>query len=325
MNHLIDEKLMVRYWLGELPEEERTQLEEAFFADDESFERLLAVKYDLIDRYNRGELSPRERQRFEESFLSSPLRRGKVEVARVFLKAISEKPVGPPEEVRVREEKISWWQSLLAALRPQRPAFQLAMVAVAAIVIVGGAWLIVETGRTRSQLAKLQAERQELLQREQELQKQAAQKQKLSDELIEQLQRERSEIARLEQELAKQQTSRPTMVSFFLLPGATRDVGELKRLVIPPGTEVAQLRLNFQSDSEYKSYSASLIRPTEGNEIWKGHGLQARPANRGKIVILRLPANILTPGEYELILQGLSTEGEFELIADYYFKVDSKK
>jgi hypothetical protein len=325
MNHLIDEKLMVRYWLGELPEEERTQLEETFFADDESFERALAVKYDLIDRYNRGELSPRERQRFEESFLSSPLRREKVEVARVFLQAISEKPVEPPEEVRVRDEKISWWQTFLASLRPPRPAFQLALVAVAAMVIVGGAWLVVERAGMRSQLAKLQAERQELQQREQELQQQAAQKQKLSDELIEQLQHQRSEVARLEQELAKQQTSRPTMVSFFLLPGAARDIGEPKKLVIPPGAVSVQLRLNFQSDSEYKSYSASLIRTTEGNEIWKGHGLQARPANRGKVVIVRLPASILTPSEYELTLWGLSDEGQPELITYYYFKVDSKK
>lgn len=325
MNHLMDEKLMVRYWLGELPEEERTQLEETFFADDESFQRALAVKYDLIDRYNRGELSPCEQQRFEESFLSSPLRREKVEVARVFLKAISEKPVAPPDEVRVREEKISWWQPWLAGLRPPRPAFQLALVAVAAMVIVGGVWLIVETGRTRSQLAKLQAERQELLQREQELQKQAAQKQKRSDELLEQLQRERSEIARLEQELAKQQTSRPTIVSFFLIPGAVRDIGELRKLVIPRRADSVQLRLNFESDADYKNYSASLIQTTDGNEVWKGHGLQARPANRGKIVIVRLPASILTPGEYELMLQGVSTEGQFELIADYYFKVDSKE
>lgn len=64
-----DEQLLTRYLLGELPEEERAELEAEYFADPELFARLLATEDELIDAYVRGALLGQARARFEERFL----------------------------------------------------------------------------------------------------------------------------------------------------------------------------------------------------------------------------------------------------------------
>jgi hypothetical protein len=81
------EKLMIRYLLGDVPEDEQIRIEERFFTDDEYFEQLLALEDDLIDDYVNGELTDREREQFEEYFLASPTRRQRVEFAKTFMRA----------------------------------------------------------------------------------------------------------------------------------------------------------------------------------------------------------------------------------------------
>jgi anti-sigma factor RsiW len=68
------ENLCEQYLLGELSDSDRQQLEEAYFAEDDLFERYLIVKEDLIDAYTRGELSAEKRKQFELHFLSSAAR-----------------------------------------------------------------------------------------------------------------------------------------------------------------------------------------------------------------------------------------------------------
>ena len=62
-----DERL-IRYLLGELPEDERLRLEEEYLADPGLFARVLAAEDDLIDAYARGELTGEARLRFEQRY-----------------------------------------------------------------------------------------------------------------------------------------------------------------------------------------------------------------------------------------------------------------
>lgn len=80
---------MVKYFLGDLSPEKEQQLEELFFADDRLFDRLQAVKENLIDDYLHKTLNEEDRTLFERNFLSSPAQREQVEFARALLDKLS--------------------------------------------------------------------------------------------------------------------------------------------------------------------------------------------------------------------------------------------
>ncbi|HEY6230232.1 MAG TPA: hypothetical protein VIW64_03115, partial [Pyrinomonadaceae bacterium] len=62
---LNNEKLIARYLLGDLPEEQQVAIEDRAFADNDYLALVTSVENDLIDEYVRQELSPTERQQFE--------------------------------------------------------------------------------------------------------------------------------------------------------------------------------------------------------------------------------------------------------------------
>ena len=86
-----NEKQLVRYLLGELSDEEQSQLDEQMFVNDEYFERLMVTEDELIEDYLRDRLSVREQQSFERTFLTSPHLRRRVDVARSLLDFIDGK------------------------------------------------------------------------------------------------------------------------------------------------------------------------------------------------------------------------------------------
>ena len=73
-----NEKLISRYLLGELPEEQQVEIEDRAFSDKDYLATITTVENDLIDEYVRGELSAPDRQRFESRFLASAERRKRV-------------------------------------------------------------------------------------------------------------------------------------------------------------------------------------------------------------------------------------------------------
>jgi anti-sigma factor RsiW len=317
------ERQIIRYLLGDLPEEEKTELEERFFSDDTYFEQVLALEDELIDDYVHGELSRPERERFERYFLTSSQRRHRVEFARALMRTVSEAPAAGASGPAIARPEPVWWQALLAWLRPQSLAIKFSLAATALAVVLIGSWLIVGAMRLRTQLEQLQAERQALRRQEQQLQQQIAKQSARSDELAMQLERERDQSARLEQELARLKPSQPFLVSFILSPGLVRDTDVPKRLVIPHAAQQLQLQLDLDEVERYKSYRA-LLRTAGGDEIWRQDRLQAQPTNSGKAVILRLSSRLFTKGEYILTLQRVTGHGDFEDVDDYHFSVVKK-
>ena len=83
------EREMVKYLLGELSPELERQVETAYFADDQFFDRLQALKEKLIDDYLHGNLSAEDLRSFEQHFLASPAQRERVEFARTLMHSLS--------------------------------------------------------------------------------------------------------------------------------------------------------------------------------------------------------------------------------------------
>ena len=81
----LEDNLMVRYLLGDLPESEQATLEERCFADGDTFDRMWERETRLVDDYVRNRLAPGERERFERHYLASPVHRQRVATARNLL------------------------------------------------------------------------------------------------------------------------------------------------------------------------------------------------------------------------------------------------
>jgi hypothetical protein len=67
-SHVSDEELK-SYLLGNLPQSARALLEEHYLADDEIYERLLAIEEELIDQHVQGLLSSRQWEPLKRSLL----------------------------------------------------------------------------------------------------------------------------------------------------------------------------------------------------------------------------------------------------------------
>lgn len=114
----------------------------------------------------------------------------------------------------------------------------------------------------------------------------------------------------------------PQPSNFFpvtLTPGVTRDAGEMKRVAIPASADGAQLRLELASD-EYQSYRA-VLQTDEGREIFTGDKLKAEATGGGKVVVLSFPSRLLSQGDYQVKLKGITTGGDLQDIGSYYFRV----
>jgi ChrR Cupin-like domain len=106
-----NERLLVKYLLGDATEDEQILVEDRALADTRYRAELEAAEADLIDAYVRGELARSERHAFELRFLMSPHRRSKVEFARALaiLPVDSKAPHASGSRLRSRG-----WRQMLA-------------------------------------------------------------------------------------------------------------------------------------------------------------------------------------------------------------------
>ncbi|MGH7450946.1 MAG: hypothetical protein ACRENG_06360, partial [bacterium] len=121
----MNDQLLKRYLLGDLPVAEQRRLEELFFSDGQAFERLIAIEDELIDDYVCGDLSRQQRERFETHFLISPERRERLALAEALVATVSEQTA----PVARTQPSAPWWESILDFLKLQNPAIRFAMVA----------------------------------------------------------------------------------------------------------------------------------------------------------------------------------------------------
>jgi TolA-binding protein len=324
---LNNERLIARYLLGDLPEEQQVAIEDRAFADKDYLALVTAVENDLIDEYVNHELSATERRQFETRFLASSERRKRVE----FAKALARVPVAAPVPERiVTSQPAKWsWQDLLYAFAIRlNPATKLAMVAVMLTLVFGGAWLFTETFRLRNQLSQLQAQNQA---RQNDLQQQFDAERRRNEELNARLSQEKQQREQSDESLRQLSESgdatnpppRPVIASLMLLPGLSRGGGEKANLLMPQDARLVRLQIGIDPEEQYKTYAVEL-RTAAGRQVWNRENLTARTRGKARAVSLTLPASALKSGDYELRLSGRKEGGESEDVGFYYFDVKKR-
>ena len=329
----MNDELIVRYLLGDLPEEKQSEIEDRAFQDEQYLHEILAAEGDLIDEYVRGELSDSSRRQFESRFLSSAERRRKVVFARAMASVTPEfaaakrdiRPASAPSPA-------GWPGNFAAFLRGLNPAASFSLAAAALIVVMGLSWLTAESLRLRAELSELRAEQHSREREQQALQQQVADEQARREDLSARLEREREAgersqqlIGELQRELEKSATqpSQPAVVSLALWPGISRSGGARPKLALPQAARRVRIQIGVEPEDEYQSFRAELRAPG-GQPIWAQDSLSARRVRAGRAVILNLPASVLKAGEYELVLKGVTGQGTTEDIGYHYFDVLKK-
>ena len=341
-----DEKL-VRYLLDDLPDAERQEIEERFFQDDSLFEAMVALEDDLHYDYQQNRLNQKERAAFERKFLVTPKDHEKAAFATAFLEATAEIAVEKAATSKKVVAAPSWWQSIVAFF--DFSPMQFGLAAATLLLLFGAGFLIFQNWQLRREMANLENNRAAEINKQEQL---IAEKQRQQAELEQQLsaekqQREQNEerIAeieaerqRLEQEIAEarrrikeipqnpvsppQPQQQRTVIAFSLAPGlSVRSGGSVgNRIKLSPSIKTLRLSLLLKNAGEFQSYRATLNNVDEG-EVWTGSTSKVRGKGAKKSVSVSIPAGILKRGDYELMLSGVTANGEAEEIPSYYFSV----
>ncbi|HST22764.1 MAG TPA: hypothetical protein VLR90_16690 [Blastocatellia bacterium] len=309
-----NEELIIRYLLGDLSDSESVEIEDRYFADNDFFEEMTMVEKELIDSYISGRLPGRERQRFEDKYLTSPTRRSRVKLAENLMKALHDQSVFAGT---VHSEVRPTPQSLFTI---RNRLLQFAFAAVVLLTIAVPTWLAFENRRLRNEINRLQDERAAFEQKEKELAEQAAQQNVRTDELIARLEKEENDRRQLETQIAQLQPQ-PIPV-FELASGGTRSGNASQSFNIPSAAKTIKFKLYLEPD-DYKIYRATLLDAGRAN-IWSKNGLRARTTASGKEMILSLPAELISSGDYRLTLGGAVKGNNYEGLSNYEFKVVKK-
>ena len=87
MSRAFDEQQIRQYLLGDMPAEEESELEAAFFRDSELLARVELARDDLADDYAARRLSDADRRKFESRLLASDEGREQLTMTRALRNA----------------------------------------------------------------------------------------------------------------------------------------------------------------------------------------------------------------------------------------------
>ncbi len=319
----IDEQLVARFLLGDLPESNRLELEERLFQDDAFYEQVLAIQEELADDYVQDKLSSSERAQFEKHFLISARRRERVEFAAAFSRALA----GADLRAVAAPSSVPWWESLIAFVRPR---LALAASAAALVILFAAAWLWVENRRLSGSIEQALEERDlsiersrtneaEAQHRTQELERDISALRAQGGELETKIQQKQRELEALQRARTSSRSAPAAgeIAAFILSPGLTRGSDEPESLIISAGARSIRLQLDLEREEDYRSYVAE-IRTARGNLVWSKSGLALQRTGYGRAVFLTIPARLVSNGEYEVALKG-AVDGKVEALGYYYF------
>jgi hypothetical protein len=324
----IDTRTMIRYLLGELSDEEKTYVEEKYFAGADYFEQLLDLEDELIYQYVHNKLSQEDRQRLERHFLVSPERREKVKLARALAEYDKrEQIVEKSLTTQALESLAAWWRTGRIPVVIEKPAVQWVFATIFLIVTFGSLWLLIENKKFGTQLTQLETKHQEMSQRMEKSQQQLKQARDRTDSLdilFEQVQHHRDS---LQKELESTRLLGPALAYTEVKPrlGSQRDVGgPPERELILQGQVVVNFKLSFKDNDTTNSYRAELMTESKV-KILSQYKLQALLKGSEKEILWQVPRSaFLNETRRYLICLNRETDPENECRYDFHFRVVKK-
>lgn len=330
MEHpVINEQLVRRYLLGDLPRRERERLEAGMLSDDRYYQTLTAledeIEDELIDQYLDDELTEKERENFERVFLNTPERTYKLKVIGDLKNAAGEKNVKPGP--------FNNWIPAVAIF--QNPLYGFSSATALALAVLCCVWLWMRSNSLEAQLRQAKAE----YPTDPALRAQVEQLTQEKKDLTARLQRSEEEVTGLRQVVATldnrktpdaippDKTSprepRSFPASLTLSPIVRSGDKPLPPPILPlrPGITYARLVLNVQrvDPKDYKRFHAVVRKEATGEEVWSDDHVKLQ--QKGTRAILNVPTEKLAEGNYVGILDGISPDEQSQTIGLYHFRI----
>ena len=292
-----DEAVLRKYLLGDMSPEEQEGIELWLMSSEDAYCLLEAAEDDLIDDSFAGRLAPHDLDRFQTHFLVAPERQRKLQFSRSFKRAID----AAAQPVRL---EFPSRPGLLDFLR-FRPAFVYATSALIVILLTGNIWSFLKVAELQRELHSVTDQVTELGRDRDDLKRQ----------LVE------SQAATLALQAAippPKPSTAPVLLAMNLVPGITRSSNEIPTLTLTANASRIRFSLALLDDN-FTVYRASLMN-ADSREIWTESKVVPTVARDGKTIVLNVPAEVLSGGDFSFSLMGVPDSGTPESVARYYFR-----
>lgn len=280
MEIYVTEELARRFLLGDLDDSERQRIERLIIVDSEVKQTILIAEEELIEEYLDSELSHSDNEKFVARYANtSPLRR-KLEIAEAIRRRASAPSLAPSTTTPV--ERLP--NFLLSLWRRRRPLL-IPATALAVVLIFAAIWFIDWNNR------RLQ---------------------------------ERNRRNFIEQQLAQLNSpselgsNPPGMLTVFLSPVSQRSASAPAEVPAGSNSPNVELQLSWFYAVDYDTYHA-VIRRVSSGERYTVPNLHLHKTADDRVIKLRLRADFLTRGQYQIILSSFAKDGSAGPIEEYTF------
>ena len=298
-----DENTLRRYLLGDVSPDEREEIEVWLMSDDDAYDVLVAAEDDLIDESLNGKLQKTDLERFNSYFLAAPERQRKLAFDRSLRRYVN-KHRPPPQSGQLWDFIASFFRS--------RPILGSVCTALILLTIVGGGWSTFTLLRVKrefrlasDQLANVWSERETY--------------RRQLDESRTTSQGLQTQLDALNRTIAELKPPPQALLTFNLIPGISRSSSSIPRMTVPANTKLVRVSLILLDDN-YDSYRV-LLFDEGGRQLWTAPQLKATTTTTGKAVVVSVPGELLSNGDYNFSLSGISNGQPPENISSYYFHV----
>jgi anti-sigma factor RsiW len=327
-------ELMTRFLLGQLSEEERSEVEQRFLSDEEYFAQLLIMEDSLVDDFVSGRLNQEDQKHAERLFRSSAAAKKELKFTENLVANLKQRREA--KEAATRKKKTAvvtrelvgrktspWlqWQislNLIGAGFKGLPAAFTAAAGLIVLLLAGASiYFIVHYQR---QTRELLSQRAALELTEQKVREQLSEEMQNSSELRKQLNLEAEKRAQAEETLSQLRNPAPkSIISVVLLPAIFQRAGGSKTVTLNAESKRLQLLLEVPSESRYPSYNV-VIKSFDGAQIWSRNSIPATQIKQNKLSLI-LTSSLFPYNDYRIELHGVTEDGASPLVADYAFKV----
>lgn len=300
----INDRMLVQYLLGRLPEEDAERLDELSVADDAIATHLDEVENGLVDAHVRGELPPEDEGPFRSFYLASPMRRAKVGFAQALATVTAPVPAAVSDTaataVRESHARPRGWFSAPSF------AFQWGLALAALTIAAVAGYLFLQNHDLSAKIASLSAQESTLESREKDMQTQLDAQGSVA-----------KTIPITKPASGAEKLPAAILASVLLMP-QTRGSGQPIAVLVDKVSAAIPFELALET-SGFARYQAVLKDPGTNQTLWTSGNLAVKHGANLNTAIVSVPSKILRQQNYVIELTGAPSGGPSDLVGAYMF------
>ena len=311
------EAVMVRYLLGQSPEEERSQVEERYFSDTGYFDQLLALEDSLIDDFVGGRMPADQLSAFKNSEL---IRQDDIRFSRALFQAATKKKLDQPVLRPERRSPLAL-RLLFAQTRPFLLAVSIAtlvLFVLSIVLLLRNKTLQNRLSETEAQLGTLEQEKEAA---ELETSRALSQSESSARELeIEHQRRIDAESLLQRQERPESPNMSSDLMTIVLSAAFTSrgGTGATREVRISANARWLRFEIPVKAYGVYESYRVTINLAGQRTLFESG---SLKPTGVSHKLTVTVPATSVRLGDYIVTLYGERSDTAPAELEEYSFRI----